>query len=202
MNPEIYRLEHTEDVFGAIINSFRASNSIRAYIIQLQGFVFMQRHYPENVLIIPYEEAKNDPVRSYTAMVRHLGLDAASGDRLDEHVAKALALTEYDAMKEYERKLGQSISQPPLVNRLREEEKNPAARMESHMPVVNRKPWQDLFSPEDFRYVIAELENYGLSPECIGQEFARELRSLAAPLPLPQTLPQPLHKRLLRAVFG
>lgn len=163
-------------LFDEVIANFRVSRMMEAYIVYLLSFVEMQQAFPDNIVIIPYEEMQSDPVSSYLRIVTHFGLAAAAKGRCKEYVRRAVEITSYERMKEFEARLGQSISTPPLHALRKKLEWQTTDR---HLPVVEHKPWQELFAPEDFRHVVAELERYGLAPEQIGPLFGKELRTLA-----------------------
>jgi len=163
-------------LFDEVISNFRVSRMMEAYIAYMMTFVHMQQAFPANVIIVPYEETLADPECSYLKIVTHLGLAEVAEGRCKDYVRQAVELTSYDRMKEYEIRLGQSISTPPLVGG---KKKIPWQTTLTHLPVVKHEPWQALFGKEDFRYVLAQLEQHDLTPEQIGPLFAKELRALA-----------------------
>jgi hypothetical protein len=163
-------------LFDEVIANFRVSRLMDAYVVYMMSFVFMQQAFPHNIIIIPYEDTQSDPVGSYLKVLAHFGLAEAAGAKYEEYVRRAVEFTSYERMKEYEARLGQSISTPPIDTR---HKAGTWQSTKTHLPVVKHKPWQQLFSKEDFRHVIDTLGQYNLMPELIGAEFARELRELA-----------------------
>ncbi|MBI2707566.1 MAG: sulfotransferase domain-containing protein [Proteobacteria bacterium] len=128
---------------------FEASG-IKSYIKQYHSFKVAQSQYPDNFLLIPYEELILSPEKSLKEILAFLGHFVNTPHEM-EAFRLAFNITKIDSMKQIESQLGWTLGQDQT-------DKN-----ESHIRSGNIGDWRLSLSTDDVKRIDRELKRLGHS---------------------------------------
>ena len=86
-----------------------------AYIKQYLTFKIMEELYPQNILLIKYEELVRSPRATFINVLSHFGHDVNNSEHL-EKIEQALALSSKDSMQKIENLIGHSLGNDQIIN--------------------------------------------------------------------------------------
>jgi hypothetical protein len=127
---------------------FEAS-ALDSFIKHYHSFLYMKTNFPDNVIMIAYEELTRSPHVAFGRMLTHFDRPVAT--ELERHcVAEALRLCSFDSMRNVEKKIGRSVSND---------------QSGSHIRDGRIGQWRDHLGEEDVQRVEQRLNEFDLSLE-------------------------------------
>jgi hypothetical protein len=126
------------------------SGGIWHYIKQHVTFVHMKRLFPEQVMMIPYEELTRDPAGVFARILGFWNWQIANGRDLDAF-AYALDASSMEKLRERERATGRALGGTAL------------SEAGSHIQGGIVGGWKDAFTREDLAEAERRLGRFGLS---------------------------------------
>ena len=145
-----HRIDETGATVGIrSVSDYLHTVGLDAYLKQYLTFHLLQNTYPDQILMLPYEELVARPQAAFTTMLEHFGheVSPARGRLLE----RAIHLASMDSMRKVEAALGHTIAN------------DQRAAGESHMRDGSAGGWRKHLSASDVEKVDARLRQFGLS---------------------------------------
>lgn len=123
---------------------------LEAYLKQHLTYVLMKRLYPDNIVMLPYENALRDPVSHFRTILAYFGHNPRkleNGDR----IRKALQLSSRRYLKDVEKKLGHVLGD------------DQTSRLSSHIRDGSIGQWRQYFTEKDLEIIDDRLHAFELS---------------------------------------
>jgi hypothetical protein len=121
-----------------------------SYIKQFLTFRHMATAFPDNVMLVSYEELMRAPAGAFSRMLEFWNLRVDSAERRSA-LAKSLENSSVAKLRELETKLGHSLADDRVD------------RTESHIQSGEIGRWRQVFDNTDLAYAGARLQQFGMS---------------------------------------
>jgi len=142
--------ENNQQCFIYDMRTFLFSVGLDAYIKQYLTFKLVQKAYPDNVLMLPYEHLIAQPERIFEQVLNHFGHNIdLQGDRA--LFQQALQMSSRDNLSKLENKMGKAMAG------------DQADPNERHIRDGSAGKWREYISAEDICLVEERLNTFGLS---------------------------------------
>ncbi len=147
----LYRHVQTHKTPPAHIETFEnfVTHYFSQYIKIYVSYIETRRQFPNNVVLLPYEELMAEPEKKMKELLAFIGCPVTN----DAAFRKALASTTPEAMRRLELHLGQTLAR---------DQKLPASQ-ESHMRGGETGKWRKHFSDALLKQAEEELQRFDLS---------------------------------------
>jgi hypothetical protein len=173
---EAYHEHYDNDPYDFYMSKYQASRSLDAYIIQFMTFVEMRKRFPDQILMVPFDDIQRCPEEKLQEIVEFIGIPLDQ-DKRTQYIAQACHITSKENMKKFEEQLGYSLS----ARRSEVTDETPdnmiAQVRKNHITITKRPKWQDAFTRDDMRYVKERLEAFGIMPEDISPDFRDNMQA-------------------------
>lgn len=130
---------------------------LEAYIKQYFTFHVMAERFPQNILMVSYEELMKSPTATFGSMLEFWNVPIEE-EEIQAQMRKALNSCSPQSLKNIEQALGSSLA------------RDQAESSESHLRGGATGKWKQILDGEDKNFAADQFANFGISLDCFNLE--------------------------------